>query len=268
MQEVMPEKQTIVITVLCTPYKDHSDKHHVGTPDQTIDDRVATAAQYGVPVLMDLRHGIAETPPFQLRLDNMDLYPPKMMRLRNEYIRFAPHKVLSSPTEDVTPEEIQDPKFQQRVFSMIPIMYFARGIGLAAPQIGWNKRVFVMDAWFYPVLGEPRDKIKPKIFFNPKIVDTRDGMHKSEGCLSVPGYQCAPYRHENVIVEYLNHKGETVTDTFSGREAHIIQHEIDHLNGKTLLDTIPKGVRRTMYIEKVRKIEKLRSRRARRSHGR
>jgi peptide deformylase len=110
------------------------------------------------------------------------------------------------------------------------------GVGLAAPQIGKNLRVFVI---------KPKDKVK--VFINPKLVSvlkkksTEKKKPKTmEGCLSVPNYYGPLRRAQKIKVEYQNTKGETRVENFEGLSAQIILHEIDHLNGKLFIDHLLK----------------------------
>lgn len=109
------------------------------------------------------------------------------------------------------------------------------GVGLAAPQIGNNFRIFAM---------KPKDKIK--IVINPEIISTSKRAkskseakkHKKimEGCLSLPNYYTPLSRNFEIIIRYLNEKGLKSEERFIGIEAQIVQHEIDHLNGILFID--------------------------------
>ena len=102
------------------------------------------------------------------------------------------------------------------------------GVGLAACQIGVNLRVFAMV-----------DKDKIKTLINPEIINTKKSSGKKggakskilEGCLSLPNYYSPISRNYRVMVKYLNTKGVETTEKFSGMNAQIVQHEVDHLNG-------------------------------------
>ena len=108
------------------------------------------------------------------------------------------------------------------------------GVGLAAPQIGKNLRVFVM-----------RDGKKLKTVINPEIISVtkvktkKDNKEEAlEGCLSVPHYYGPLKRGEEIIIKYLNEDGQKVTETFKDFPAQIVQHEIDHLNGFLFVDRL------------------------------
>ncbi len=109
------------------------------------------------------------------------------------------------------------------------------GVGLAAPQIGRNVQIFLMQY----------DNVD-KIIINPKIIkkskELLEGKNKDgkllEGCLSLPHYYGPIKRSKRVTISYMDPAGKTVTETFEGFLAHIVQHEIDHLNGVVFLDHI------------------------------
>ena len=99
------------------------------------------------------------------------------------------------------------------------------GVGLAAPQVGVNKRIFVAD------MGEG-----PIIFVNPKIIKKSNPTFLEEGCLSVPGIVVNVRGPENITVEYIDHVNNRVRREYSGLMAKIFQHENDHLDGKLIID--------------------------------
>lgn len=109
------------------------------------------------------------------------------------------------------------------------------GIGLAAPQVGKSLRLFIVDF----------EELK-RVVINPKIVSVakpkkivKARKNKTlEGCLSLPHYYGPINRSEKITIDYLNEEGKKITETFVGFPAHIIQHEIDHLNGILFIDHI------------------------------
>jgi peptide deformylase len=108
------------------------------------------------------------------------------------------------------------------------------GVGLAAPQIGKNLRVFVM-----------RDGKELKTVINPEIISVTKVKAKKgkknealEGCLSIPHYYGPLRRGEEVKIKYLNEDGQKVIETFKNFPAQIVQHEIDHLNGFLFVDRL------------------------------
>lgn len=112
-------------------------------------------------------------------------------------------------------------------------MYEARGLGLAAPQIGVPKRAIVVDA------GERLYEL-----VNPEIEEGEGEQIDTEACLSIPGVRGTVKRFERVVVKGLNREGEKVRIQATGLLARVFQHEIDHLNGILFVDraeTVIKG---------------------------
>ncbi|MGI6065585.1 MAG: peptide deformylase [Bacillota bacterium] len=109
--------------------------------------------------------------------------------------------------------------------NMKDTLYEARGVGLAAPQIGISKRVVVID------IGEGLLEL-----INPVIVAQEGKEVDTEGCLSIPGVEAEVLRAEKVTVEAQNRNGEKFTISGKGLLARALQHEIDHLNGILFID--------------------------------
>lgn len=115
---------------------------------------------------------------------------------------------------------------QQLADHMVTFMKKEQALGLAAPQIGLAKRVFVMD-----VNGRERR------CFNPEIIDSSElSENFDEGCLSFPGESCTITRPSAVTVRYQDADGTWNEDELEGLEARCFQHELDHLNGITMWD--------------------------------
>ncbi len=127
--------------------------------------------------------------------------------------------------------------------TMIDTMYEAIGLGLAAPQVGVLKRMFVYD------LGDG-----PQVLINPQIVDSSGEWTYDEGCLSLPGLQFEIVRPKLVTVTGLDLDGNEVV--FEGDElmGRLIQHEIDHLDGTLLLDRLDPD-RRKEALRELRRAE-------------
>ena len=123
--------------------------------------------------------------------------------------------------------DLFDKSLENLINNMTQIMYEASGVGLAAPQISKNIRLFVYDVG---------DGVKHCI--NPKIVKKSGKAIIHEGCLSVPGYYFDIKRFEYVAVESFNKKGEKELHEGDALTARVLQHEIDHLNGKLLLSRL------------------------------
>ncbi|NLK62259.1 MAG: peptide deformylase [Fusobacteria bacterium] len=107
-------------------------------------------------------------------------------------------------------------------------MYSASGIGLAAPQVGINKRLFIID------IGEGI-----KTIINPEFIESNSSIiEMEEGCLSIPGTYKKVKRPEKVTVKYLNEKGEEIIEEADGIYARALQHENDHLDGIMFVDRL------------------------------
>jgi peptide deformylase len=112
---------------------------------------------------------------------------------------------------------------------MTKAMYNNHGIGLAAVQVGYHRRIFVMDCTRY--------QDNPEAFINPEILERSDEtLTDYEGCLSAPGKQAEVKRHLRIVLKYQDDKGEEQRKTFYDLRARCIQHEMDHLNGKLCID--------------------------------
>lgn len=106
------------------------------------------------------------------------------------------------------------------------------GIGIAAPQIGIPQRIAIVDV-------SSRDpSAKLMVLVNPKIIDARDEMIGKEGCMSVPDYTAIVRRYQWIHFSFKDENGNQCEKMSSGIEAICVQHEIDHLNGKLLIDRV------------------------------
>ena len=119
------------------------------------------------------------------------------------------------------------------VAEMFETMYAARGRGLAAPQIGVMKRLFVMDC------GWKEGDRTPEVMIDPVIVVAeKTTAVAEEGCLSIPGMMVPVERPVAVTLTWRDEKGDIHMRDFDGFEARCIQHELDHLNGVVTLDRV------------------------------
>lgn len=165
----------------------------------------------------------------------------------------APDPVLTKKTELV--KDI-DNSIKKLVKDMLDTMYHDDGIGLAANQVGVSKRITVLD------LQDNDEQERPKGFY-PLILINAHITHKSkqknlaqEGCLSVPDQKIDIERPEEITVEYLDIEGKKQEITTNGWLARAIQHELDHLDGKLLIDYLSK-LKKDVVIRKLKKIKKL-----------
>ena len=160
-----------------------------------------------------------------------------------------PNKLLrqiSKPVAKVGNEE------RQLMDDMLETMYAAKGIGLAAIQIGVPKRIIVMD------ISKDENKNYPKFFVNP-IIKNKDNLKSTyeEGCLSVPNQFAEIDRPKNCEVEYLDYNGEKKLLKAEGLLATCIQHEMDHLEGILFIDYLSK-LKKSMIIKKLSKMKSTR----------
>ena len=152
----------------------------------------------------------------------------------NEIVTFG-HPALISKSSNI--DQIDDYIINLSK-KMISIMYEAPGVGLAAPQIGINKNIFVFDA------GEG-----PFVAINPKMEKKEGEIIFMEGCLSLPVYYWDIERAEYARISCLNEKGEEVV--YEGEElmGRVLQHEYDHLRGKLLIKSLKRKVRKEALRE-------------------
>lgn len=123
-------------------------------------------------------------------------------------------------------------KIKTLVNDMLETMYHSNGVGLAAPQVGENLRIFVID------VSDPKGPINPIVFINPKIIKKSGAISSYEGCLSFPKAYTRVRRYANVMVKALDLNGRPFIKEARDGEllARAIQHEFDHLDGKLFID--------------------------------
>jgi peptide deformylase len=131
-----------------------------------------------------------------------------------------PHPVLRRKAEDV---KRIDKALLSRVRKMFQTMYENRGVGLAAPQVGWSVRLFIVNA-----TGQKEDET---VFVNPVIVETHGSVNEEEGCLSVPGINAKVKRAQRVRVKAFDLEGQEFEVEADGMLAIVLQHEQDHIDG-------------------------------------
>lgn len=123
-------------------------------------------------------------------------------------------------------------KITELVQDLLDTMYAKNGVGLAAPQIGENVRVFVID------VSTNKEPLNPMVFINPKIIKKSGAIKSNEGCLSFPEAYTDVRRYKNVMVKAINEHGKSfVLEAKDGTLlARAIQHENDHLDGVLFID--------------------------------
>ncbi|MCR4291310.1 MAG: peptide deformylase [Candidatus Kuenenia sp.] len=116
---------------------------------------------------------------------------------------------------------------------MVELMHHAHGIGLAAPQVGWSVRLFVIDVVGNDVVG---NNVDDKVFINPSIMEEAGETSKEEGCLSFPGILGKVIRTRKIKVCAYNLNGQKIEVVLEDLLARAWQHELDHLNGCLFID--------------------------------
>ncbi len=154
--------------------------------------------------------------------------------------------VLEKPAEKVT---VFDEELKKLVEDMFESMYAARGVGLAAPQIGISRRIAVVDVTFKE---DPNAKI---ILINPEITQKQGRHSQTEGCLSIPDFRENVSRAQVVTVRAQDLRGNWFEKTGDDLLARAFQHETDHLNGKLYISHIS-AIKRDLIKRKIRKLIK------------
>lgn len=123
-------------------------------------------------------------------------------------------------------------KISDLIQDLFDTMYAQNGVGLAAPQIGVNQRVFVIDA------STKEEPLEPMVFINPKIIKKSGAVKSNEGCLSFPEAYTDVVRYKDIMVKATNEHGRTFVMEVKGGTllARAIQHENDHLDGILFID--------------------------------
>jgi peptide deformylase len=155
--------------------------------------------------------------------------------------------VLEKPAAPVT--EYGTPQLKQLVADMFETMYAAKGVGLAAPQVGVSQRVTVIDT----SVGE--DETQKLVMINPEIHFQEGSQTGEEGCLSIPGFREPVTRSSKVVVKAHNESGEQIEITGEELLARALEHEIDHLNGILFISHLS-ALKRDMIRRKIKKLQK------------
>ena len=142
--------------------------------------------------------------------------------------------LLRRQAETLTPDRVESKNFKENLSNMVSVFKEQQrvgGVALAAPQVGWNIRLFIMADLVTREL---------EIFLNPRIIDKSKKLVKmQEGCLSFPGIYLNINRPETITWEYTTLETpnlEMSSESLSGFLARLMQHEIDHLDGKLFID--------------------------------
>jgi peptide deformylase len=161
------------------------------------------------------------------------------------------------------PIDASYPSLPKLLEDMWETMYSSNGVGLAAPQINKDIRLFVIDSAQIFESLEPHEIDKypdapgvKQVFINAKVVDLAGEVWSyNEGCLSIPNIREDVSRHETVTLEYQDENFNTHTKTFNGITARVILHEYDHIEGKLFIDYL-KPLRKKLLQGKLNDISK------------
>jgi peptide deformylase len=157
--------------------------------------------------------------------------------------------VLEVKCEAVAPEEFGQPALKQFVADMFETMYAARGVGLAAPQVGVKKRLTVID----PSAGdEPGEKL---VLINPEILAKEGKLVEEEGCLSIPGFREPVERAQKTRVRAQDVEGNWFEVDGEDLLSRAMQHEYDHLDGVLFIHRLS-PLKRDLIRRKIRKLQK------------
>jgi peptide deformylase len=155
--------------------------------------------------------------------------------------------VLETPAAAIS--EFDTPELHQLIEDMFESMYAARGVGLAAPQIGVSKRIAVIDT---SNNERPEERLT---LVNPEIIRVEGSQSGEEGCLSIPGFRENVSRGKRVSIKAQNVRGEWFEMTGEDLLARAFLHETDHLNGRLYISHIS-VLKRDLIKRKVRKLAK------------
>lgn len=164
----------------------------------------------------------------------------------------APNPILEKPMPLVA--EINT-EIKIHIQDMIDTFLDLKGYGLAANQLGIPYRMFVMNVWEDNSLTDDPDPINPELLFfvNPEIIKmSSETAFFDESCFSVPDFSISVKRPVEITLKYLDKNGVEHVREFKGLQARCIQHEIDHLNGKTVLEYASE-LKRSRWLKKIQK---------------
>jgi len=168
--------------------------------------------------------------------------------------------ILRAVSKDITPDY---PGLEKLVADMWETMYASNGVGLAAPQINKDIRLFVVDSEQIFANQDDEDKGKypdepgiKQVFINARILNLNGTEWAyNEGCLSIPKIREDVVRHETVTLQYVDENFQPHTKTFNGITARVILHEYDHIEGKLFIDYL-KPLKRRLLKGKLDDISK------------
>lgn len=149
-----------------------------------------------------------------------------------------PHPALKWKSKPITRI---DAELRTTVRKMFDLMYEAKGIGLAANQVGLPYRFFVVN-----ITADPEQKDEEHVFINPEILRRKGSEEGEEGCLSLPELYGPVRRAQEIVVDAFDLEGRGFEMTLDELPARVVQHETDHLDGIMFIDRMTEGARREM----------------------
>ncbi len=153
------------------------------------------------------------------------------------------------------PIDARYPDLAPLIRDMFETMYAARGVGLAAPQIGKSIRLFVIDTLQLDK-QDPHEQGFKKVFINAQLLDeSGDPWTYEEGCLSIPEIHVEIERQTRIHIRYFDENWNEHVESYAGVNARVIQHEYDHIEGVLFIDRM-KPLKRRMINRKLEKIRK------------
>jgi peptide deformylase len=167
-------------------------------------------------------------------------------------VLIAPDPILKKKCENV---EIVDDSIRAIMDDMLETMYHDDGVGLAANQVGILKKIIVFDLQNDDETERP-EGFYPIFMANPEVIDfSKEMIEAKEACISVPGQQISVSRHATVKVKYLDYNNQTKELDAGGWFARAIQHEMDHLDGRILVDYLS-SIKKDVVLRKLTKMKK------------
>ena len=158
-----------------------------------------------------------------------------------------PEPVLETHAQKIT--EFDTPELHKLVDDMFESMYAAKGVGLAAPQIGIGRKIAVIDT------SNGEDPDAKLVIINPKIIQIEGRQEGEEGCLSIPGFREQVRRPKRVTVRAQDAKGQEFEKTGEDLLARAFLHETDHLYGKLYITHIS-ALKRDLMKRKIKKLQR------------
>jgi len=165
----------------------------------------------------------------------------------------APSPILKKKSLAI---DLVDEQIREFMHDMLKTMYEDKGVGLAAVQVGVLKRILVVD------LQNDDDNERPKDFYplfiaNPEIIEkSSEQVLATEGCLSLPEQRVEVARSNSIKIKFLNYNNNLQELSLDGWLARVIQHEMDHLDGKLLVDYLS-SLKRNVALRKLQKLKNL-----------